>query len=156
MAQITYTNKQFLNQNSDIADINKVNDSDMNEIKNVVNENDNTVQEMMLYSNNEVLIGYDDNDNAVYRKIINTGALPNSTQKLIPHNISNLNTILKIYGIAYNNSTTAIYPLPYISVNNLSYQISLYIQNNNIIIGTAYDRTDFTESYVTLEYTKTS
>lgn len=36
---IGYGDKQFLNQNSDIADVNKVNDTDMNEIKSVVNNN---------------------------------------------------------------------------------------------------------------------
>lgn len=39
MAQITYQDKVFLNKNEDIADQNKVNDTDLNEIKNVVNEN---------------------------------------------------------------------------------------------------------------------
>jgi len=43
MAQITYSNKVALNENSSIADINKVNASDMNEIKSVVNENYNEV-----------------------------------------------------------------------------------------------------------------
>ena len=43
MAKITYENKVALNVNSDIADINKVNASDLNEIKNVVNENDDNV-----------------------------------------------------------------------------------------------------------------
>lgn len=37
MAQITYTNKQFVNQNANVPAINKVQDSDMNEIKSVVN-----------------------------------------------------------------------------------------------------------------------
>lgn len=37
MAQITYTNKVALNENQEVADINKVNASDMNEIKTVVN-----------------------------------------------------------------------------------------------------------------------
>jgi len=41
MAQITYTNKVALNENPEIADINKVSDDDMNEIKSVVNENFN-------------------------------------------------------------------------------------------------------------------
>lgn len=40
MAKITFEDKVALNVNSDIADVNKVNDSDMNEIKNVVNTND--------------------------------------------------------------------------------------------------------------------
>lgn len=38
MATITYTDKVALNENSSIADINKVTDSDMNSIKSVVND----------------------------------------------------------------------------------------------------------------------
>ena len=39
MAQITYTNKVALNENQEVADINKVNASDMNDIKSVININ---------------------------------------------------------------------------------------------------------------------
>lgn len=38
---ITYGDKSFINENSQIADINKIKDTDMNEIKNVVNNNAN-------------------------------------------------------------------------------------------------------------------
>lgn len=41
MAQISYTNKVALNENPEIANINKVTDDDMNEIKQVVNDNYN-------------------------------------------------------------------------------------------------------------------
>ena len=40
MSKITYANKQALNENTSIADINKVKASDLNEIKTVVNQND--------------------------------------------------------------------------------------------------------------------
>ena len=40
MSKITYENKVAINVNSDIADINKCNASDLNEIKQVVNTND--------------------------------------------------------------------------------------------------------------------
>lgn len=40
MSKITYEDKAALNQNSNIPDINKVNDTDMNMIKNVVNNNE--------------------------------------------------------------------------------------------------------------------
>lgn len=40
MSKITYANKQALNENTSIADINKVKASDLNEIKAVVNQND--------------------------------------------------------------------------------------------------------------------
>ena len=46
MSKITFADKQFLNQNANIPDINKCNDSDMNEIKQVVNENDDTLEEI--------------------------------------------------------------------------------------------------------------
>ena len=38
---ITYTDKVALNENQSVADINKVTDDDMNEIKSVVNNNAN-------------------------------------------------------------------------------------------------------------------
>lgn len=41
MQAISYTNKSALNENTGIADINKCNASDMNEIKTVVNSNAN-------------------------------------------------------------------------------------------------------------------
>lgn len=45
MAQISYTNKVALNENPEIANINKITDDDMNEIKQVVNDNyNNTIQ----------------------------------------------------------------------------------------------------------------
>lgn len=40
MSKITYTNKVALNENADIPNVNKITDSDMNEIKTVVNNND--------------------------------------------------------------------------------------------------------------------
>lgn len=43
MAKITYEDKVALNVNPDIADINKVNASDLNEIKNAVNTNDDNM-----------------------------------------------------------------------------------------------------------------
>lgn len=47
MSKITYDDKVALNVNSNIADINKVNASDMNEIKQVVNDNANTLDNLL-------------------------------------------------------------------------------------------------------------
>lgn len=46
MAKITYENKEFLNKNESIADKNKVNDTDLNEIKEVVNGNDDNIGDL--------------------------------------------------------------------------------------------------------------
>ncbi|MBQ5474260.1 MAG: hypothetical protein IIT65_06080 [Lachnospiraceae bacterium] len=57
MAQITYDTKVALNSNDGVADINKVNASDMNEIKSVVNGNDNNVGDIStLLTNNKASI----------------------------------------------------------------------------------------------------
>ena len=46
MSKITYQNKVALNENPSVADINKVKAGDLNEIKNVVNANDNNVGDL--------------------------------------------------------------------------------------------------------------
>ena len=53
MAKITYEDKEFLNKNENIADKNKVNDTDLNEIKNVVNENDDSVGNLSNLNTND-------------------------------------------------------------------------------------------------------
>lgn len=47
MAKITYQDKAFLNENSQISIVNKVQDTDLNEIKNVVNENDEAFTQLL-------------------------------------------------------------------------------------------------------------
>lgn len=51
---ITYDDKSYLNQNSDIADVNKCNDTDLNEIKSVVNNNSNELSN--VFSNIQVIV----------------------------------------------------------------------------------------------------
>ena len=46
MSKITYTDKVTLNENPNVADINKVKANDLNEIKNVVNANDDNVGDL--------------------------------------------------------------------------------------------------------------
>lgn len=56
MAKITYEDKVAVNDNPDIPDINKVNADDMNEIKNVVNGNDDMANNLKSITlNNEWL-----------------------------------------------------------------------------------------------------
>lgn len=55
MAQITYENKVKINDNLSILDINKVTDADMNEIKDVVNENYDEANEKYAEINEKIL-----------------------------------------------------------------------------------------------------
>ena len=95
MAKITYEDKEFLNKNESIADKNKVNDVDLNEIKEVVNQNDTNVGDLLnlnttdksslvnaineinnkgIYSTTETKIGTWIDGKDIYRKVINLGA----------------------------------------------------------------------------------
>lgn len=53
MGKINYNDKQFLYQNADIPAENKINDVDMNEIKQVVNENDDKVGDLNTLNTTE-------------------------------------------------------------------------------------------------------
>lgn len=99
MAKITYQDKVFLNKNEEIADQNKVNDTDLNEIKNVVNENAilNSLSEIGLSEittldsivtavpNGKTLQLYLSNDNAsiLYGTSGGTGNLPTNIAGLL-------------------------------------------------------------------------
>ena len=53
MSKITYADKVALNVNSDIADVNKCNATDLNEIKEVVNANDDIVGDLAQLNTTE-------------------------------------------------------------------------------------------------------
>ena len=115
MAKITYEDKVALNVNSDIADINKVNASDLNEIKNAVNTNDkntgelsnlnttnksnlvgaiNEVNNKFNYSTSEQVIGTWINGKPLYRKTITfTTTTPDNKALEINHGINNVEMI---------------------------------------------------------------
>lgn len=55
---ISYDDKSYLNQNSSIAAVNKVNDTDMNEIKSVVNNNASevtTIENYFTFTNTQTI-----------------------------------------------------------------------------------------------------
>ena len=57
MSKITYADKVALNENPSVADVNKVKADDLNEIKNVVNENDANIMKI-----NDKLLNIDYNE----------------------------------------------------------------------------------------------
>lgn len=160
MSKITYTNKVALNENIDIPNENKITDDDMNEIKTVVNNNDDeliTINTKLTnanaYSTTETVVGTWMNK-PLYRKTVDTGALPSIGGKTINHNISNIDYVTKIIGTAYRNTDNVFLPLPHATYDNTA--ISCYCDKTLITIIVYTDRSAFQESYVTLEYTKTT
>lgn len=111
---------------------------------------------IMDYSTSEINTGAKWVDGtAIYKKTFNTGALPNTTTKNVAHNISNLDSVIKIEGWAYSSSAGFHFPLPYVSSGQVNECIGVYVDNSNIVIKAGVDRTAFA-SYITLYYTKSS
>lgn len=106
------------------------------------------------YSEDEQVIGTWIDGSTLYEKTINFGELPNTTTKTVNHNISNIETIYGIEGVAYSSSTNTTINLPYPNTDNTNV-VTLSANRTIITIITYRDRTSF-NGYVTLRYTKTT
>ena len=153
---IGFDDKQFLNQNSDIADVNKVNDADMNEIKTVVNNNAQELTNIGSYSTTEVNTGKTWIDSKpIYRKVINCGNLPNNGTKNVDFNISNIDNIIFVFAMGHDTINNNYWNIPTISTSGTQYTIDIAITPTQVRIRTATDRSSWT-AFVTMEYTKTT
>ena len=145
MAKITYENKVALNVNSDIADINKVNASDLNEIKNVVNTNDdNTTNNSNAIGNlsslnttdkNNLVSAINEVNNNMHAKIGLTSSVSTTAEvyNKIPYN-----SIIEIEeGLSLNNNGIKVskkgkYLVTLIARLRLTGIVYLAIRKNNI------------------------
>ncbi len=91
----------------------------------------------------------------IYKKTINTGALPNATSKNIAHGISNLSKVLKMDGYTYNPTPGNFQFLPMVAAS-VADQVTVVVNNTNIVLACGNDRSAYSESYVTLYYIKSS
>lgn len=90
----------------------------------------------------------------VYRKTVDTGALPNTALKTVAHGITGFDTIVALYGRCDNGS--AMFPLPFTSAVSLASMVEIAWAGDgiNLNLRTGNDRTTFTGD-ITVEYTKT-
>lgn len=94
---------------------------------------------------------------AIYKKTINTGTLPNATTKSVAYNVSGLSRVIAANGYAYRTSDGGSFPLPFVSTTSAnSIAFSINTTTGAIEIVTGIDRSNITESYITLYYTKSS
>ena len=108
------------------------------------------------YSTEERVVGCWIDGKPLYQKTIDFGALPNADQKAVAHNISNIDNIVNLFGVANNtNSNLNDFALPYIDTNSLQNGIGLYINSTNITIRTGSDRSGLT-AFIIIQYTKTT
>lgn len=171
MAKITYENKVALNINQDVADVNKCNATDLNEIKNVVNSNDdnmgllsnlnttnkgsiansiNEVNNKFNYSTKEQVIGKWIDNKPLYRKVLNIGSHNwNEATHTFAHNISNLDVVIKNQWIGFYNYRW------YYSWDNLTSN-NIVANSTNVVISCNSSGVTFLQNYIILEYTKTT
>ena len=129
---------------------------EIDEIKSAVNENAEEIDKLKTYSTEEQVIGTWIDGRPLYRKMIFCNALPNATAKHINSGLDSSCKVVKMYGYSKANSSENLYiPLPFVSPTaNESVGINMW--KNNITISTGIDRSNYTESCVTLEYIKTT
>jgi len=93
----------------------------------------------------------------VYRKVIDFGALPNTTTKSVAHGITVTATteFTRIYATASDPSTRFV-PIPYVNVTTPADGIEIDVDGTNVNIETTTANwTGFTTCYVVVEYVQT-
>lgn len=146
MALITYEDKQAMGTQPSILEVNKITDSNMNEIKMAINSSTS-------YSTTETICGTW-LDKPLYRKVINFGALPNNTTKQVNHNIANIDRIVNTQGYAYASSTQVSVNIPYAGYGD--FVCDVIVNTTYVKVATHLDQSAFGECYIFLEYTKTT
>ena len=91
----------------------------------------------------------------IYKKTVNFGALPDSTNKTVAHGISNLSRVIKIEGTSYRPDQSKFTPLPSPGVSDSTYSTNLQMDATGVTIFTGFDRSNET-AYVTIYYTKSN
>ena len=93
----------------------------------------------------------------VYRQVVNFGVLPNTGTTSIAHNITvtPTTTFTRIYATASDPSGNNYVPIPYASCTAVADNIELAVTATNVVITTGSNRSNFTITYVVLEYLQT-
>ena len=102
---------------------------------------------------NEIKIGKWIDGKPIYKKTINFGTLLNRAEKTVDHNIPDIDFIIKIDGITKATTGQSL-PLPYLSLYGEN--TTIQATNRCIIIDTEANMSAYTQTYITLYYTKTT
>lgn len=133
---ITFDDKVFLNELPNIPDINKIKDTDINDLKNGIND-------LILNLKSDGTItkaGYLVDNKDVYVKVLAIPSLPNNTQTDYPCYLPSNITIDKIESTMYfaNGDTTT---LPYVYATLINVSTPAYrVGDNAVRIVTTSDR----------------
>lgn len=151
MAQITYENKVKINDNPSIPNINKVTDDDMNEIKDVVNENYDELSELKqttVYSTEEHVVGMW-GDKTLYEKTI----IGNLGSTSVAHGVTNADFKLPHGHYKSGNNT---FPIPNVRPGYPDYNIGCYVTPTEVVFDKGTGLGQNNEFEIVLNYTKTT
>lgn len=162
MAKINYSNKVTLNEQPSISEENKVTASDMNEIKQVVNTNDDTVQGIIngeSYSTTEVKTNKVWIDGKpIYRKVISTGAISttgNDNYVSLGINSASISQITEIGGTI--NISVGTIPVNFYNKYDQQYSVFVFVDLEQTTARVdVKNAVAITGGYVVVEYTKVS
>jgi len=110
-------------------------------------------KDILKYSTTEQVIGTWIDNKPIYRKVIDCGSLPNTSNKDVSHNIQNLGITIKCNGMAIRTSDSRALTIP---DSTPSAEVVCGVTNTNVYITTNNDRSSFNNSFLILEYTKTT
>lgn len=109
------------------------------------------------YLNTEHVVGTWIDGKPVYEITVDTGTLPNSTTKTTPHGIANLKAAVDFRGYARNTNNDINISIPYLYFSGTTTRgLCAYVDATNIFFISKENMAGYTESYVTIRYTKTT
>lgn len=93
---------------------------------------------------------------AIWTKTVFCGALPNAGLKTVAHGIdfTKVNQVVGIKGIAYDPVTPLAIGLNFADGGGAADSVGVFVDATNINLSTGSNRTGFTQTYVTIEFTK--
>ena len=108
------------------------------------------------YDTNERIVGRWIDGKPIYQITINCGALPNTRDKEIAHNVSNIDYVINAFGIGINSNNGYSIIIGGTGTNsNHASDVGLHASRSIIKVKAYDDRSAYT-GYVTIQYTKTT
>lgn len=109
------------------------------------------------YSTTEKIVGSWIDGKTLYQKTISCGALPNTTITRLSHGISNLAKVIDIQGRSESTTSSPAIRginIPYAGNATEKNSVECWVEPTNLVLRTYMDLSQFTNTYVTIRYTK--
>lgn len=109
-------------------------------------------------STTEHIIGVDKDNKPIYEKTISCGQMKSNNTKTVAHGISNVSRFIDYGGFAYNSTYAVVMPYAPSGLTAGSPYMAIYLDKTNInfVTGSTYNWEQYSTSYVTIRYTKTT